>query len=378
MNFNYFVPVNIRFGAGRIKELPDCIKEYGKKALIVTGRNSARKTGLLDRISALLKEADIPWELFDEVEPNPLSTTAHRGAQKALDTSCDIIVAVGGGSIMDCAKHIAFLCCNQEGDIFDYIWGRKSGDTALPLIAVPTTCGTGSDGDGIAVLTDPVTHDKKSMTHSCLIPKVSLLDPELYQTMPKSVFSAVVFDALCHCMESYLNTKATPISELYSLKGVELISRYFVSVYENYDNPEGWDGLVLASILGGMALSSAGGGTPHAVEHPASGLRNIAHGAGLAAVAPYVYELQLPYAREKLAVLSRLLGGQDADDFIPVLKQLIASVDLNHGLAEQGVKEEDIDWMADNCFSIMRGIILLSPYPDMTLEEIKEIYRKAM
>ncbi|WP_343210620.1 iron-containing alcohol dehydrogenase [Anaerolentibacter hominis] len=377
MNFNYYVPVNIRFGRGRVTELPEHVKTYGSKALIVTGRNSTKKTGLLDRIEALLEAAGIVYTVFDQVEPNPLSTTAHKGADLAAANGCDVVIAVGGGSIMDCAKNIAFLCCNREGDIFDYIWGKRTGSKALPLIAVPTTCGTGSDGDGIAVLTNPETNDKKSLNGPYLIPKVSILDPELYMTMPKSIFSAVVFDALCHCVESYVTQKATPLSEMYSLKGVELIGKYFVRVYNNYEtDEEGWDALVLASILGGMALQAAGGGAPHALEHPASGLRNVTHGLGLAAVSPYIYELQVPCAKEKFDVLSPLLGGTGADDFVAAWRKLIQDVDIDFSLSDLGVKEEDIEWMTENCLSIMKAIIDTSPYP-MTKEEVREVYRKA-
>ncbi|MGN0376321.1 MAG: iron-containing alcohol dehydrogenase, partial [Suilimivivens sp.] len=154
MNFNYCLPVNLLFGAGRAKEAGALASQYGKKVLIVTGRNSTKKTGLLDRMTASVKEAGLTYEIFDRVAQNPLTTTAIEGAEFAKETGCDVVLGVGGGSIMDCAKAIAFLAVN-EGDINDYIFNRKTSTKALPIVLVPTTCGTGSEGNGFAVLTNP-------------------------------------------------------------------------------------------------------------------------------------------------------------------------------------------------------------------------------
>lgn len=154
MAFNYFLPVNIVFGSGKVRKVGELTRPYGKKALIVTGRSSAKKSGLYDKVNDSLKAAGIETALFDKVQQNPLTTTAAEGAAYAKENGCDVVVAIGGGSIMDCAKAIAFLALN-EGDVSDYIFGKKASDKALPLILIPTTCGTGSEGNGFAVLTNP-------------------------------------------------------------------------------------------------------------------------------------------------------------------------------------------------------------------------------
>ena len=143
MNFNYYLPVNVVFGCGKVKEAGEIAKQYGKKALIVTGKSSAKKSGLYDKVNDSLKAAGLDSVLFDKVSQNPLTTTAMEGAEFAKENACDVVVAIGGGSIMDCAKSIAFLAVNH-GDINDYIFNRKKSDKALPLILIPTTCGTGS------------------------------------------------------------------------------------------------------------------------------------------------------------------------------------------------------------------------------------------
>ena len=172
--------------------------------MIVTGHSSAKKSGLYDKVKDSLKAEGIDSVLFDKVAQNPLTTTAAEGAAFAKDNGCDVVVAIGGGSIMDCAKAIAFLAVN-DGDVSDYIFGKKASDTALPIILIPTTCGTGSEGNGIAVLTNPDNGDKKSLRCNAIVAKVSIVDPECMMTMPKHVLASVGFDALCHNMESYLS-----------------------------------------------------------------------------------------------------------------------------------------------------------------------------
>ena len=142
--FNHYLPVNLIFGAGKTEELGKETAKYGRKAMIVTGQNSTKRTGLLDRAKALLEKEGLEVVIFDKAEPNPLASTAMKGAAVAKEEGCDVIVGLGGGSIMDCSKAVAFAACN-EGNIFDYIYGIKKGDKALPLILVPTTCGTGSE-----------------------------------------------------------------------------------------------------------------------------------------------------------------------------------------------------------------------------------------
>ena len=208
MEFNYFLPVNIVFGSGKVLETGELTRPYGKKALIVTGKSSAKKSGLYDKVNDSLKATGLETALFDKVSQNPLTTTAQEGADFAKANGCDVVVAIGGGSIMDCAKAIAFLSKN-DGDINDYIYNRLRSDDALPLVLIPTTCGTGSEGNGFAVLTNPDNGDKKSLRCNAIVAKVSIVDPECMMTMPKKVLASVTFDALCHNIEAYTSKMET-------------------------------------------------------------------------------------------------------------------------------------------------------------------------
>lgn len=237
MNFDYNLPVNLVFGRGRVKEVGQITSKYGSKALIVTGHSSTKKSGLLDRTITYLKNANIDSAVFDKVSQNPLTTIAQEGAEFAINEKCDVIIGLGGGSIMDCAKAIAFICKNP-GNINDYIFGKLKSDEALPIILIPTTCGTGSEGNGFAVLTNPENGDKKSLRCNAIVSKVSIIDSECMMTMPKSILASVGFDALCHNMEAYISRIGQPITDRLSLQGIELIGKYLVPLYKGKDDPE--------------------------------------------------------------------------------------------------------------------------------------------
>lgn len=376
MKFNYHLPVNLVFGRGRVAELGSIAKTYGKKALIVTGKGSTKKSGLLDRAVKYLEEAGLESVLFDNVSQNPLTTTAMEGAEFAKENGCDMVVALGGGSIMDCAKAIAFLAVN-DGDINDYIFNRLVSDAALPLILVPTTCGTGSEGNGFAVLTNPDNGDKKSLRCNAIVAKASIIDSELMETMPKHILASVGFDALCHCMEAYISKIAQPMTDILALQGMELIGANLLKVYQGNGDAEAWDAVTWASTIGGMVINTAGVTVPHGMEHPASGLRNIVHGRGLAALTPPVIEESIKGAPEKFAAISRCLGGKDETDCADRVRQLLKDIDLATTLSEQGILPEDIDWMVENCFKVSAAGIANHPVT-FDREDIKRLYEKAM
>lgn len=373
MKFTYNLPVNLIFGRGVSLKVGEEAARVGKKALIVTGRNSAKKSGLLDRTVELLNKEGVSSVVFDEVEPNPLTTTVARGAQVARENGCDVVVALGGGSIMDAAKSMAFAVVN-EGDITDYMFGRRSGHGALPLILVPTTCGTGSEGNNIAVLTEPVSNDKKGLRGDKMYGAASLIDPDLMRTMPPRVLASVGFDALCHNMEAYVCTAHTPMSDMLALEGIARTARSLVRVYENPDDIEGWEDITFASTLGGMAITAAGIAAPHGIEHPASGLYNVTHGLGLAAITPEIFDRSWKGAPERFATVSRLLGGTSAEDCADAVRALLEKLNINVRLRDIGVKEEGIGWMAENCMRVSKGGLGKNPVA-FTQEDVESIYR---
>lgn len=376
MDFNYDIPVNLVFGRGKIKLLGEIVSQYGKKAIIVTGTGSTKKSGLLDKSVELLAKQGIESVIFDKVQQNPLTTTAIDGATFAKDNNCDVVVGIGGGSIMDCAKAIGFLSLNN-GDINDYIFGKIKSDKALPIILVPTTCGTGSEGNGLAVLTNPENGDKKSLRTNVIIAKASIIDSSLMETMPKSILASVGFDALCHNMEAYLSNSLQPLTEILALKGMKLVAESLVSLYKGEVTDELWDKLTLGSTLGGMCIYTSGVALAHGMEHPASGLRDIVHGKGLASLTPIIMEKTVEFAKDKCTEISKCLGGNDYTDCVDKIKQLLSDIDLKITLSQQGITENDIPWMTENFFKISLPGYNNHPVK-FTSEEISNIFKLAL
>ncbi|MGM9607028.1 MAG: iron-containing alcohol dehydrogenase [Oscillospiraceae bacterium] len=376
MKFNYYLPANLVFGRGRVSEVGALAAQYSKRALLVTGTGSTKRSGLLDRVVSCLAESGVETVVFDKATPNPLTTTAVEGAQLAKEKGCGVVVGLGGGSIMDCAKAVAFLSVN-DGDINDYIFKRKTGESALPLILVPTTCGTGSEGNGFSVLTNPENGDKKSLYTSAIVAKASIIDSELMETMPQTVLAAVGFDALCHSMEAYISRGAQPMTDLMCRSAIALTGQNLVRVYEGERSPEAWDAITWASTIGGMVIHTAGVALPHGMEHPASGLRNIVHGRGLAALTPVITERSISGAPERYGEISRLLGGTGAEDCADTIRALLEKIGLTTSLSEQGITAEDIPWMTENCFRVSAASIQNHPV-QFDREGVSDIYRAAL
>jgi alcohol dehydrogenase class IV len=330
----------------------------------------------LDKVIEHLAAAKVDSVVFDKATPNPLTTTVTAAAQVARETGCDSVIGLGGGSIMDCAKGAAFLAVN-DGDINDYIFGRVVGEQALPIIAVPTTCGTGSEGNSFAVLTNPETGDKKSLRRNSIIPALSIIDSELMQTMPKHILSSVCFDALCHSMEAYLSKLSQPMTEYMALQGMKAVAENLPDLYNGSDAPDPWDAVTWASTIGGMVINTAGVALPHAMEHPASGLKNIVHGRGLAALTPAITDASFSGAPEKYQVIAGFLGGKSAADCGDCIRKLLQSIDLNVTLSEQGVSKEDIPWMTENCFHV--SAVSVQNHPVMfDRDGISRLYEQAL
>jgi len=299
-----------------------------------------------------------------------------------------MIIAIGGGSIMDCAKGIAFMAVN-EGDINDYIFNRKTSDTALPLIVIPTTCGTGSEGNGFGVLTNPETGDKKSLRCNAIVPKVSIVDPAVMGTMPPHVLASVGFDALCHNIEAYTSKTAQPFTDALSYYAVTLLAQYLVPLYKHVKavangKPEvlnekqltkAWESVTLASTIGGMVINTAGVTLAHGMEHPASGLKDITHGVGLAVIEPVVVEYTWSANPDKFGALARIFNHGDGSELGEALRFIVHDLDLTTNLTELGFTKKDIPWLVDNVYVVATGNIA-NTVAEINRKDIEELYKK--
>ena len=289
---------------------------------------------------------------------------------------------------MDCAKGIAFMAMN-DGDINDYIFNRKTSDNALPLIVIPTTCGTGSEGNGFGVLTNPETGDKKSLRCNAIVPKVSIVDPAVMGTMPPHVLASVGFDALCHNIEAYTSKTAQPFTDALAHYAVTLLAQYLVPLYKHVKaTAEGksavlneiqltkaWESVTLASTIGGMVINTAGVTLAHGMEHPASGLKDITHGVGLAIIEPVAVEYTWSANPDKFGALARIFNHGDGSELGEALRLIVHDLDLTTNLTELGFTKKDIPWLVDNVYVVAIGNIA-NTVAEISREDIEALYKK--
>lgn len=376
MEFRYHLPVNLIFGRGTAGKIGEIVSVYGKKVLVVTGTGSIKRSGLLDRTVNSLKMSGAEAVIFDKVTQNPLTTTVYEGVSIAKENNCDAVLGIGGGSVMDAAKAIAF-CFVNEGDVSDYIFGKKKGNGALPIILVPTTCGTGSEGNQIAVLTNPETKDKKALYTMEIMPSASVIDPDVMMTMPKQVLSSVGFDAFTHALEAYTSKKANPLTDAQAITAMKLIAGHLPELMENYDDNKAWESVSLAASLGGMVIGAAGVSAAHGMEHPVSGLKNIVHGKGLAALTPSIVKRLAPASPQKFSEVSKILGGKNENDCADKIQEFLCRINLSVTLGELGITADDIEWLTKNCMKISSGNLSNAPVV-FGESEISEIYHEAL
>ena len=331
-----------------------------------------------------LDDAGVESVLFAAVTANPMASIVRQGADLAAETGCDLVIGLGGGSAMDTAKGIAFLT-GKEGGIFDYITGQRSGTTALPIICITTTAGTGSEGNATAVFTNDETLDKKGLVNPLIYPKVSFIDSELMAGLPRALIAGPGCDALFHAFESYLSKDRTPISEMYSLEAMRLSLENLPRVYHDPTDYDAWDKVILANTLAGMAIGCAGTTVPHALGQPVSGLLNVAHSDSLVCLYPAFMCFTAQAAPERFAKLAELLGcdisgktaEEAADMSIGAMTEFLKGIDADKKLSQFGVREEHIDRLAESATTIMKVVLNKNPIVP-TLEQVKQLYRDSL
>lgn len=367
----------IVFGRKKAESIGAYVRPFGRKVLLVTGRSSLR-SGLRDRILAQLEMNGIDYAVFDSVPSNPTTDSIDAGASFARENGCDSVLVVGGGSQMDAAKAIALVAGNG-GSVHDYTGGRGNAPeiTALPVVAVPTTCGTGSEANGISVLTDSDTRDKAGLTCKAAVPRIAVVDPELMETMPRNIMNSVSFDALCHLIESYVSSGRTDETDTICRKGLRYLSESIVAANENIRDTGALDRVAYASSIAGVSIYRAGTVAPHALEHPLSGLKDIAHGRGLAAISPEIYRFCAKGSPERFAEVSRLFGGKNEDDVHDAIGKVLRDIGLEVRLSDEGFGHDDIKWLTESALRTAGTKLVRNPVP-MTAEDIRGIYEACM
>ncbi|MGD9580953.1 MAG: iron-containing alcohol dehydrogenase [Vampirovibrionia bacterium] len=382
--FNYYMPTKLHFGAGSINSIGKIAKQYGTKAIIVTGKSSSKKIGALDKVINSLKEENIESVVFNKIEPNPRSTTMDEGGQLARKENCDIVIGLGGGSPMDASKVIAMLAKDNNKKAWDYVGAKEAPTEALPIICITTTSGTGSEADTFAVITNPETLEKPGIGFDCMFPKESIIDPELSTFVSPRVTASVGIDVFFHAIEAYTSKISSPISDMYAEKAIELVSQNLLTAYNEPDNITARGNMALANTLGGIAIQLAGTGLIHAMAHPISGHYDCAHGEALTSVSIGIIRHNYSSASEKYVKMANLMGGNisvnDPDAINKITKLLLdfyKPLGLNMDVTELGLKESDIETLADDTFTTM-GFCVDINAAETNKEDVIRIYNESV
>lgn len=382
--FSMHIPTRILFGCGEIKKLAT-EKMPGKKALIViSSGTSMRKYGYLGNVERYLKENNVESVVYDKILPNPTKRHVMEAAQLCRDEACDMVIGLGGGSSIDSAKAIAIMACN-EGDYWDYIpAGSGKGypvKQALPIIAIPTTAGTGTEADPWTVITDEEVHEKIGFGCRFTYPVLSIIDPELMVSIPPHLTAYQGFDAFFHAAEGFIANCATPISDLYALEAIRLLYKYLPVAVKDGHNLKARAKVAWASTLAGMVESTSCCTSEHAMEHAMSAFYpQLPHGAGLIAISEAYFEtFRNDSMKRYMKMADAMLGVKSnrPSDFIDALVRMQKECGVyDIKLSDWGLKAEDLPQMVQNARHTMGNLFTLDPRP-LTDDEVLDIYRKS-
>lgn len=372
MPYSFYLPTRLLLGAGCLSELCDCSLP-GKKALLVASSGQfMKKFGYLARVEEQLVRAGAQVVRYDRITPNPAKDTVAAGAAFCRAQGCDFIVGLGGGSSIDAAKAISVMAVNP-GDYWDYVVGgtgrgKTVPNAPLPVVAIPTTAGTGTEANPWAVMTNEETREKIGFGYDKTFPVLSIVDPELMLSVPPRLTAYQGFDALFHSTEGYLNRSASPVSDLLALEAVRLIGRSLPRAVRNGADLEARADVALASMLSGMAGTLSGCISAHSIAHALSAFHpRLPHGAALIAISGAYYKrlIRLGADGARMAALALALGKPDAlraADFLEALDALQTECSVNGlALSSFGISPEEFPVLAQNARKTTDGLFEADP-----------------
>ena len=347
LNANWSYPTAIRFGAGRISEIADaCFVAGIKKPLLVTDRGLAGME-ITQKTLNLLDDAGLGRAIFADVDPNPNEKNAAAGVAAYKAGNHDGVVAFGGGSGLDLGKVVAFLA-GQSRPIWDFEdiddwWTRANSDVIAPIVAVPTTAGTGSEVGRASVITNSITQQKKIIFHPKFLPTVVICDPELTVGMPKFITAGTGLDAFAHCVEAYCSPHYHPMSQGMALEGMRLVKEYLPRAYSDATDLEARSHMMSAAAMGATAFQK-GLGAIHALSHPIGAIYHTHHGTTNAVCMPAVLQFNKPAIKDTLAEAANYLGISGGFvGFCKFVDELNDSLAIPKSLAGLGIENPDID-----------------------------------
>ncbi len=391
--FTFGIPTTAMFGAGKLNELHTQINApmglvHGKKALIVISNGkSTRANGYLERLENELEQAGVESVVFDKVPANPTKPVAEEGGLFAKENGCEFIVALGGGSVLDASKAIGIMATNG-GDLWDYVQfgtGRKQWPTVpgLPIIAIPTTAGTGSETDGGAVITNPETNEKTGVFGPGTYPVLAVVDPELMTSVPAGFKAYQGFDALFHSTEGYISVSRNEMSKMVAAEAISNVGKNLETAIKEPDNVEAMGKVALGSYLSGIQMAVGSCTSAHPLEHALSAYHEkLPHGAGLIMIskAYYGFFIEKHVCDDRFIEMARMMGVKDAskaEDFLTALCDLQKACGVDGlKMSDYGITPDEFPKMVQNARDTLGVNFLNDPYT-LTDEDCIEIYKKS-
>ncbi|MEI8247898.1 MAG: iron-containing alcohol dehydrogenase [Lentisphaerota bacterium] len=376
-NFEFSQLQKIVFGAGKINEAGNLGKAFGKRAVLVCDP-FCRKSGTADKVVNSLKAAGISCAVYDEVIPNPTCDSIDKAAALARETDSEFVIGLGGGSSMDTAKGTA-VAATHSGGVWDYAIGNKPvSDNVLPVIAISTTSGTGSQCTMFSVITNPRTRQKPGMGSPYILPKVAIIDPELMLTLPQGQTLVTGFDVFCHAVEAYTSNASSPVSDIYAEKAIELTARYLPVVYREGNNLETRSMMALADTFAGVAINNAVVSLAHVLAHVIGGhCEDVAHGDALYAIYREVLKFNSWALPEKHRFIARQLEP-GSDDVVSAFDSFYKQFSFVNKFKEKcRLEPKLIDIVANDTFTYMSGIVELNPVK-ADVDAVRQIIRKSV
>ena len=372
------------FGPGAREVLPQEIARLGfKKAFVATDKDLI-KFGVADKVLKVLEGANIPYEVFSEIKPNPTVSNVKAGVEAFAQSGADFIIAIGGGSSMDTAKAVGIITNNP--DFADVVSLEGVADTkkkSVPIIALPTTAGTAAEVTINYVITDEENQKKMVCVDPNDIPIMAIVDAELMYTLPRSLTAATGMDALTHAIEGLITKGAWEMSDMFELKAIEMIARYLETAVNEPQNAEARNGMAVAQYIAGMAFSNVGLGVVHGMAHPMGAIFDIPHGVANALLLPTVMEFNMPAAIDKYVQIAKAMNvysvgmsnEEAAEAAVEAVRQLSIRVGIPQHLSEIGITEADIPALAAQAIT---DVCTPGNPRDVTEAEIIELYKKVL
>lgn len=367
--FDYYIPTRILFGAGKLADLAKTELPGSKALIVITSGKSMRANGYLDKVRELLKRNHCDSVVFDRILPNPIKAHVMEGAALAKREKCDFILGLGGGSAIDSAKAIAVMATNP-GDYWDYIAGGTGRALPfkcdpLPVVAITTTAGTGTEADQWSVITHEERREKIGFGCAKTFPVLSVVDPELMLTIPPHLTAFQGFDAFFHAAEGYLANVATPISDAFALKSIALLARSLPTAVNDGANLAARSDVATASTLSGMVEATSCCISEHSIAHAMGAFHpNLPHGAALISISDAYFRFFADKAPERFCDIARAMGkkGDSPNELVEALAELrrVCHVDAIK-LSEYDLTRDELPAIADNAFDTMGGLFQLDP-----------------